>query len=119
MNEPRGPHEPSHPDRTLEAARQAAGEVLREEAAMARDVAEDLAAAATALGAPEDLPDPVTQAIDAEIAAVGSNLSPQAKDVLANLLRLHFSLAGPQRALETGVYGRPGFPVRPPRIVGR
>lgn len=103
-----------------EAGREAAAEAVRAEAAeVAREIAVDLLAAEAALGASEELPDPVTQVINAEIAAFGNTLSPQAKDVLANLLRLHFSLHGPQRSLETsGHFNRPVFPA-PPRYLGR
>ncbi len=111
MSESRGPHQTPHHERIAEAAREAAVETAREEAAeMARELAADLLASA----------DPVTQAINAEIVSFNPPLSPQAKDALANLLRLHYSLSGPQRPLETsGGFSRPVFPATPPRTVGR
>ncbi|HTV90970.1 MAG TPA: hypothetical protein VME41_18305 [Stellaceae bacterium] len=120
MNESRGPHQPSHQEHaSAEAVREAALDAARQEAAeVAREIAADLVAAESALAAREDLPDPVTQAINAEIAAFSPPLSPQAQDVLADLLRLHYSLNGPQRALETsGNFNRPVFPA-PPRYIG-
>ena len=55
----------------------------------------------------------LTQIIEAEIAALGDNLSPYQQGVLADLLGLHFSLRGPQRLLESsGNFNRPVFPIQ-------
>lgn len=119
MSESRGPHQPPHQEGMAETAREAAVEAAREEAVeMAREIATDLLAAEAALAAQEPPPDPVTEAINAELAAFSPPLGPQAKDVLANLLRLHYSLTGPRTALETsGGFSRPVFPAPPSRTV--
>jgi len=117
MNEPRGPHQPSQDERAAEAAREAAIEAAREE--LVEGVIETARAIAEELSAQEGAIDPVAQIIAREVQPLADRLNPHQQEVLAALLRLHFSLKGPQTQLETtGHFNRPTFPA-PPRDLRR
>jgi hypothetical protein len=69
------------------------------------------AAAAEQESASEGKRDPVSEIIEKEIHALGKDLSPRQRVVLADLTRLHFSRRGPQDLLETaGNFSRPVYP---------
>ena len=149
MSEPRGPRHPSHEERMVEAAREDITKAAREEIAEAREefaevakeaIDEVVEVAIAAVGAappPFDgglagagaggaLPpsgdgrtDPISQIVEREINALTGRLSAYQLAVLADLLRLHLSLRGPQRLLDnTGNFNRPVFP-SPPQNIGR
>jgi hypothetical protein len=64
-------------------------------------------------------PDPVAQIVRQQLEGIGDKLSSSQRTVLADLLRLHLSLRGPQDLLEsTGNFNRPVFP-SPPRYRGQ
>jgi hypothetical protein len=128
MSESKRPNQASRDEKSVRAARDeivgAREEIAeaREEIAEAReglDEACDLALAVAAAGlaaGPSTPPregglDPVSQIIQNELNALGDKLSPFQQGVLADLLRLHLSLRGPQHLLETtGNFNRPVFP---------
>lgn len=141
MSEPRGPRHPSPEERIVEAAREEIAEAREEFAEVAREAIEEVievAAAAVAgsvpaadggiavSGAGGALPlsgygatDPISQIVQREVNALAGRLSPYQLAVLADLIRLHLSLRGPQRLLDnTGNFNRPIFP-SPPQTIGQ
>jgi hypothetical protein len=102
----------------IAAAREEIAEV-REEIAEVREEIEGavdsvLAVAAAsfqAVPASETGARAIAQIIQNELSALGDKLSPYQQTVLSNLLRLHFSLRGPERLLESsGNFNRPVYP---------
>lgn len=145
MSEPRGPRHPSPEERIVEAAREEIAEAREEFAEVAREAIDEarelvleVAAAAVAgsasaadggiavSGAGGALPlsgygatDPISQIVQREVNALAGRLSPYQLAVLADLIRLHLSLRGPQRLLDnTGNFNRPIFP-SPPQTIGQ
>ncbi|HUC09279.1 MAG TPA: hypothetical protein VL985_02500 [Stellaceae bacterium] len=63
--------------------------------------------------------DPISQIVAREVSALTGTLNAYQLTVLADLLRLHLSLRGPQRLLDnTGNFNRPVFPSAP-QTIGR
>ncbi len=130
MSEPRGPRHPSPEERLVEAAREEIAEAREEFAEVAREAIDEArelvleVAAAAVDGAPPSgygATDPISQEVQREVSALAAagTLNSYQLAVLADLLRLHLSLRGPQRLLDnTGNFNRPIFP-SPPQTIGR
>ena len=131
MSESRRQHEGSGEERGAEAVRAELTETRQELAAAreqiaearegiaeAREGIEEVVDSALAFAASRQLasggetgPAAIDEIIENELAALGDRLSPYQQTIMADLLRLHFSLRGPQHLLESsGNFNRPIYP---------